>query len=133
MKLLALDTSSIACSVALLLDGDVHYLHKIAPMQQAKLILSMIEELLKTHSLKVNHLDAIAYGCGPGSFTGLRIACSVAQAFGLAADKPLIPISSLAALAQATYIEHQEKKVLAAIDARMDQIYWAAYELQNEQ
>lgn len=128
MKILAFDTSSTACSVAIQQGDTLSCLHKIAPMQQTSLILPMIQEILTAASLTLTELDAIAYGCGPGSFTGIRIACSVAQGLGFAAQKPLIPISSLAALAQAALMERAYERVLVAVDARMGQLYWAMYE-----
>jgi tRNA threonylcarbamoyladenosine biosynthesis protein TsaB len=133
MKILAFDTSSTACSLALQIDNEVKCLDQNAPMQQAKLILPLIQGLLAQSSLSLNELDAIAYGCGPGSFTGIRIANSVAQGIGFAAQKPIIQISSLAALAQTAYQEKKCSKVLAALDARMQQVYWGVYEFnQND-
>jgi len=128
MKILAFDTSTTACSVAIQNGDQVKCLHQIAPMQQAKLILPMIHELLEASSVTLEQLDAIAYGCGPGSFTGIRIASSVVQGIGFGTQKPIIKISSLAALAQAAYLEQHCAKMLIAVDARMDQIYWACYE-----
>ncbi|MBV9575574.1 MAG: tRNA (adenosine(37)-N6)-threonylcarbamoyltransferase complex dimerization subunit type 1 TsaB [Gammaproteobacteria bacterium] len=133
MKILALESSSIACSVALQEGEKITALHKIAPMQQAKLILSMVNELLVTHSLDLQSLDAIAYGAGPGSFTGIRIASSVAQGLAYANQKPIISISSLAAMAQAAYEEQGWMSLLVAVDARMEQIYWARYEVRERQ
>jgi len=128
MKLLAFDTSSTACSVALMINDKISDEHKIVPMQQAQLILSMINELLKKNAISLNQLDAICFGCGPGSFTGVRIATSVAQGLGYAMGFPLIPISSLAALAQTVYQEVGWKKCLVAVDARINEVYWSAYE-----
>ncbi len=127
MKILAFDTSTSACSVALQNGDLVSIRHQIAPMQQAHLILPMIYELLSSCSLAPNELDAIAYGCGPGSFTGIRIASSVAQGIGFAIQKPIIPVSSLATLAQTAFLEQQWTKLLVAMDARMGKMYWASY------
>jgi tRNA threonylcarbamoyladenosine biosynthesis protein TsaB len=129
LKILAFDTSSSACSVSLQNGHEIKSLHKIAPMQQARLILPAIQELLDSSSLTLNQLDAIAYGCGPGSFTGMRIASSVAQGIGLATKLPIIRISSLAAIAQAAFLERQWTKLLVALDARMEEVYWAVYKL----
>lgn len=129
MKLLAFDTSSAVCSVALLHGDEEKVLYKSAVMQQARVILPMIQELLGSSSLKLTDLDAITYGCGPGSFTGIRIASSVAQGLGFAAKLPVIRISSLAAIAQAAFLEQQWSNLLIALDARMDQIYWAIYKM----
>jgi len=127
MKMLGFDTSTSACTVALLNGDVVSVRHQHAPMQQAHLILPMIQELLDSSSLTVNELDAIAYGCGPGSFTGIRISNSVAQGIGFAIQKPIIPISSLATLAQTAFLEQQWSRLLVAMDARMGKIYWATY------
>lgn len=132
MNILAFDTSATACSVALLTEDKVHLSHVVAPMQQAKLILPAICELLSAHELTLHELDAIAYGAGPGSFTGIRIASSVAQGLGFTAKKPLIAISSLAAMAQAAFMEREWGDVLVAVDARMDQIYWAQYKVNSK-
>jgi tRNA threonylcarbamoyladenosine biosynthesis protein TsaB len=129
MKILAFDTSTSACSVALQNGDLVSVLHQIAPMQHAQLILPMIYKLLGSHSLAPNELDAIAYGCGPGSFTGIRIASSVAQGIGFAIKKPIISVSSLATLAQTAYLEQQWTKLSVAMDARMGKMYWATYEI----
>ncbi len=132
MRILAFDTSSVACSVALL-DGDrISVSHQIAPMQHAQLILSMIDELLVSHSLTLSSLDAISYGVGPGSFTGIRIASSLAQGLAYPSQKPLIPISSLAAIAQTAYEEKRWTNLLVAVDARMARIYWASYAVNEE-
>ncbi|HSW93827.1 MAG TPA: tRNA (adenosine(37)-N6)-threonylcarbamoyltransferase complex dimerization subunit type 1 TsaB [Gammaproteobacteria bacterium] len=129
MKLLAFDTSSIACSVGLSIDGRITEHHEIAPLQQASLILPMLDRLLKSEAMTLSDLDAIAFGCGPGSFTGLRIAASVAKGLAFGAGKRLIPVSSLSAMAQTAYQEHGWTRCLVAIDARMHEVYWAAYAL----
>ncbi len=131
MKLLALDTSTEICSCALWCDGNVLYRSQVAPRQHAELILIMAEQLLKQADFVPAQLDAIAFGRGPGSFTGLRIACGVTQGIAFAVDIPVIPISSLAALAQEAYQQTQQHDVIACIDARMNEFYWACYQLQN--
>jgi tRNA threonylcarbamoyladenosine biosynthesis protein TsaB len=131
MKLLAIDTSSNACSVALLIDDQVHSLHEVVPMQQAQLILPMIDNLLNSVGMKLAELDALAFGCGPGSFTGVRIATSVMQGLALATQLPLISISSLAATAQAAYHDLGWQKLLVVMDARMQEVYWGAYIVKN--
>jgi tRNA threonylcarbamoyladenosine biosynthesis protein TsaB len=129
LKILAFDTSLSYCSVALAVD-DTHYTsHQYAPMQQSHLILPTIKDILKQAQLSLYDLDAIAYGCGPGSFTGIRIANSVAQGLGFAAHLPIIPVSTLQAMAQSAYLEKQWPEVMVAVDARMEQIYWACYEV----
>jgi len=127
MNLLAFDTSSTACSVALLLDDEISAQHDIVPLQQAKLILPMLYELLEKNKIKLNQIDAIGFGRGPGSFTGVRIAASLAQGLGFALNCPLIPVSSLAALAQAAYEDLGWKKCLAVVDARINEVYCGAY------
>lgn len=132
VRLLAFDTSSSACSVALLdtnkdKNKQVTALHKNLPMQQGRLILPMINELLNAASVSLNELDAIAYGCGPGSFTGIRIASSVAQGLGFATKCPIISVSSLAAIAQSAYLEKKWTSLLVAVDARIGEVYWAHY------
>jgi tRNA threonylcarbamoyladenosine biosynthesis protein TsaB len=132
MKILAIDTSSIACSVALLLDDKVIAVDKKLPLQQAQSILPIIDELLSTQKINLNQLDALALGCGPGSFTGVRIATSVIQGLGFALNLPVIPISSLAALAQAAYQELGWTKLLVGVDARIQEVYWGAYTVGEE-
>jgi len=126
-KILAFDTSHTACSVALT-DGQKVYLsHEIVPMQQTRLILPTIDKLLHDAHLSLKELDAIAYGCGPGSFTGIRIASSVAQGISFGSKLPVIRISSLAALAQSAYNKQQWSRIFVAVDARVQKIYWAVY------
>lgn len=129
MKLLAIETSSEACSVALQNQDKVTAIHKMAPMQQGQLILSLVEEILQSQNINLNQLDALAFGSGPGSFTGVRIAASVIKGLGFAKDLPIIPISSLAALAQSAYRALGWKKMLVGIDARIQEVYWGAYHL----
>lgn len=127
MRILAFDTSSNACSVALKIDSDITFQHDMAPMQQARLLLPTIHQCLQIKNIKLNQLDAIAFGRGPGSFTGVRIATSVAQALGFATGIPLLPISSLAGLAQAAYHDLGQTSFCTAVDARIQEVYWAIY------
>lgn len=129
MKLLALDTSTEACSAALYVDGKVSVRFQLAPREHSKLILQMLEALLAEAQLKPADLDALAYGRGPGSFTGVRIAAGTVQGIALGLDRPVVPVSSLAALAQGVRREFGHQKVVAAIDARMQEVYWASYRL----
>ncbi len=127
MKLLALDTSTEACSVALLINDNVISRFTVQPNQQSKLILPMIEEVFAEAGCVVSSLDAIAFGCGPGSFTGLRIAASVTQGIALAHDLSVIPVSSLQTMAQAAYQEWGYKKILSAIDAHVQALYYGEF------
>lgn len=127
MNLLAIDTSTEIASVALSLKGEISSAEQGAQRSHARLILPMIEKLLAEAELSLNQLDAIVYGQGPGSFTGLRIACSVAKGLAYAQDLPLYPVSSLAAIANEALNNHEESKVLAVLDARMNQLYWALF------
>jgi tRNA threonylcarbamoyladenosine biosynthesis protein TsaB len=126
MKLLAIETATDACSAALWRDGRITDHCEHAPQRHAELILPMVDALLAEAGLKVAELDAIAFGRGPGSFTGLRIAAGVAQGLAFAAGKPVIGISTLAALAQG--VASQGSRVLAALDARMGEVYWGLYQ-----
>ncbi|ASQ46629.1 tRNA (adenosine(37)-N6)-threonylcarbamoyltransferase complex dimerization subunit type 1 TsaB [Legionella clemsonensis] len=130
MNLLAIDTSTACASVALSINGNIKSLEQGAQRQHAQLLLPMIEQLLAEAELTLTQLDGIVYGRGPGSFTGLRIACSVAKGLAYAHDLPLYPVSSLAAIAEEVCCQHQmapNTEVLALIDARMNQVYWACY------
>lgn len=125
MKLLAIETATEACSAALWLDGDILERFEFAPRRHTELILPMADSLLAEAGLRCVDMDGFVYGCGPGSFTGVRIATGVIQGLALAADRPVLGISTLAALAQ-TLIE-RDQPVLAALDARMDEVYWGCY------
>ena len=126
MNLLAIDTSAAACSLALQTGETVQVQHRHLPLQQAAQILPLLNALLQSAGLSPADLDAVAFGQGPGSFTGLRIAASVAKALAFAAGVPVIPVSSLAVLAAG--IVSPASLRLVAVDARMDEIYWAAFE-----
>jgi len=127
LKLLAIDTSTEACSAALLLDGDVHQRHELAPRRHAELILPMAADLLLEAKLELRDLDGLAYGRGPGAFTGVRIATSIIQGLALATDLPVAPVSSLAAVARQMWRRHRAEWVLVAMDARMGEVYGGAY------
>lgn len=125
MKILAIETATEACSAALDIDNRCIQRYRVAPRQHTQLILPMIDELLQEADIKVSDLDAIAFGQGPGAFTGVRIAIGVIQGLAFAHDIPVIPVSTLAALAQHFAEEHDH--VATAIDARMQEIYWGLY------
>ncbi len=129
MNILALDTSSDACSAALLMDGVCHAEFVVEPRAHTRLILPMVEQVLAQGGIGLNAVDALAFGRGPGAFTGVRIATGVVQGLALAADKPVVPVSTLAAIAQQAYLQQQATRVLVAADARMSEVYWGRYEL----
>ena len=127
MKLLALETATEACSAALYLDGQIHERYTVAPRGHAGLILPMVDGLLAEAGMVPGALDAVTVGRGPGSFTGVRIAAGVAQGIAFGADLPVVPVSTLAVLAQGAVRELETAAVLAAIDARMEEVYWGAF------
>lgn len=132
MKILAVDTATEACSVALFLDGDVKEIFKVAPREHSKLLLPMVDQLMAEAELSPQQLDAIAFGCGPGSFTGVRIATGVMQGIAYGADLPVVPVSTLAAISQACLQKSEHDRVFTAVDARMNEIYWAVYQRDAE-
>jgi len=127
MKILAIETSTEACSASLDIDDSCISRYKIAPRKHTELILPMIDSLLQEADIGVNSLDAIAFGCGPGAFTGVRIAIGVTQGLAYPHDIPVIPISTLATLAQ--QFSKKNNHIAAAIDARMNEIYWGLYKV----
>lgn len=132
MKLLALEMATEACSVALYLDGEILARHEVAPRRHAELALPWTEALLAQAGLAKSQLDAIACGRGPGAFTGVRLAVALTQGLALALDRPAIGISTLEALALPAMhaLEAEDDaatRVLAAIDARMAEVYLAEY------
>lgn len=127
MNLLAIETATEACSVALLHGDALIDRSELAPRRHAELVLPMAESLLAEAGIARNQLDAIAVGRGPGAFTGVRLAISVAQGLALALDLPVLPVSSLATLA--TQAPANGAAVLAAIDARRGEIYAGAFRL----
>jgi len=129
MKILAIDTAEDACSAALLVDGQASGRFEIAPRRHSELILPMMDDLLTEAGLLLGQLDAIAFGRGPGSFTGVRIAAAVAQGAAFAADLPVAPVSTLLALAEGARRTRGTSRVLAALDARMGEVYWSAVDL----
>ena len=129
-KLLAIDTSGEACSVALAIEGELHELFEVMPRMHARCLLTMVSDLLANHSIAITDLDAIAYARGPGSFTGLRIAAGVVQGMAFAAHLPVVPVSTLATLAQGARCRN-DGLCLVALDARMDEIYWACYQMKQ--
>ena len=129
MKLLAFETSSREGSVALHADGAVRQELIATPRDQTEQLLPLTARLLDSADLSLRELDAIAFGRGPGSFTGLRIAAAAAQGLGMATGLPLLPVSSLAATAQGLWRTHGSRSILVCLDARMGEVYWAVFEV----
>ena len=129
--LLALDTATEACSAALLHDGHIYHRAEVIPRLHAQRLLPMIEELLNEAGITLAQVDALVFGRGPGAFTGVRIATGMVQGLAFATGTPVIAVSNLAALAQRAWREHGAEQVCAAIDARMDEVYWGCYHLQD--
>jgi tRNA threonylcarbamoyladenosine biosynthesis protein TsaB len=127
MRLLALDTSTEACSAALALDGETRLRFTLTERSHAELILPMIDSLLAEAGMTLQHLDAIAFGRGPGGFTGLRIAAGAAQGLAYGAGLPVAPVSSLAATAEQVPAA-AGARILVCNDARMGESYWAVFE-----
>lgn len=143
IKILAIETATEACSAALIIhrqgkDEQLIKRFQLAPREHTRLILPMLDDVLDEAGITLNGVDAIAFGRGPGAFTGLRIAAGVAQGIALAIDKPVIPVSTLSALAlQAMQHEgYNNQDIVAALDARMGEVYWASFkgtDLQGEE
>ncbi|NAX19877.1 tRNA (adenosine(37)-N6)-threonylcarbamoyltransferase complex dimerization subunit type 1 TsaB [Vibrio sp. V39_P1S14PM300] len=131
-KILALDTATENCSVALLVGDQLYVRSEVAPRDHTKKILPMVDEVLKEAGLTLHELDALAFGRGPGSFTGVRIGIGIAQGLAFGADLPMIGISTLAAMAQGSYRVHGMQQVACAIDARMSEVYWGRFSRQAD-
>lgn len=127
MKLLAIDTATEACSVALNLNGDIVERYTIEPRSHASQVLPMVDALLAEAGIVLTQLDAIAFDRGPGSFTGIRIGTSVVQGLAFGAELPVIPVSSLQVLAQGNVDKINSTNLVAMLDARMNEIYWATF------
>ncbi len=126
MKLIAFDTATEWCSAALWQDGAVSVRAEHAGQRHSDLLLPMLAQLLEEAGLSWTQLDGLAFGMGPGSFTGLRIAASTAQGLALAANLPIVAVSTLEAIAETC----GQRRVLACLDARMGEVYAALYERQ---
>ncbi len=124
MKILALETSTEYCSVALWQDGAVSERFELVGQKHSELLMGMLDGVLRDAGCRIQDMNGIAYGAGPGSFTGVRIACGVAQGLALGTELPVVGICTLQALAQGT----GQDRVIAALDARMAEVYFAVYE-----
>lgn len=129
MRFAALETSTEWCSVALWLDGDIRVLEQRAGQRHAELVLPMLDQLLQRAAMRAGALEAVAFGAGPGSFTGLRIACGIAQGIAMAGNLPVLAVSTLDALAE----ESGAERVVACLDARMREVYYACLERDRSQ
>ena len=134
MNIIAIETATEACSAALYHHGEIISRYELAPRKHTQLILPMLDAVLAEAGVSKHSLDAIAFGRGPGAFTGLRIAVGIAQGLALAIDKPVIPVSTLATMAQ-QLIEETDSilpttitQFAPAIDARMGEVYWGKFE-----
>lgn len=130
--ILSLETATNACSAALQVEGDYFARFDIAPRQHAKLLLPMIQALFNEAGIVPADLDAVAFGCGPGSFMGVRLAVGMAQGLAFGANCPVISISTLQTLAQSTYDQTQASHILSAWDARMGDLYWGEYAVDSK-
>ena len=132
MRILAIDTATEACSAALWNDGTLSAHFEICPREHTQRILPLVQDVLNESGTLLTELDALAFGRGPGSFTGVRIGIGIAQGLALGAGLPMIGVSTLATMAQGAWRKNGATRVLAAIDARMGEVYWAEYQ-RNEQ
>ena len=128
MNILAIETATDACSCALECSGSVTARHVVERRRHTELLLPMIDAVLADGQADLGTLDAVAFGCGPGSFTGLRIACAVAQGLGFGANCPLVAVSTLRVVAAGMYRSRGATRVLVALDARMGEVYWGGFE-----
>jgi len=131
VKLLALDTSSVACTVALQQDGKIIERHEEQPREHTRLLVPMIRSLLEEAQMEIRDLDAIVLGNGPGSFIGMRIAASVAQGLAFASGIKIVPVSSLAAVAAQVLAEHDAIEVAVVQDAHMNEVYLGIFARDN--
>ena len=131
MRILAVDTATEACSVALWLDGAVHERWELAGRTHSQRLLPLLHELLAEAGIALAQVDGIACGVGPGSFAGVRIGVGFVKGLALGLDRPVLPVTSLAMLAQGAMRLHGAGQVLAAIDARMNEVYFCAYARQD--
>ncbi|MBQ0758006.1 MAG: tRNA (adenosine(37)-N6)-threonylcarbamoyltransferase complex dimerization subunit type 1 TsaB [Gammaproteobacteria bacterium] len=133
-SLLAIEASTEACSVALLHKGQQREDFRLLPRAHTRYLLPMVDQILSEEGIRLSDLDAIGFSAGPGSFTGLRVCAGVVQGLAFAADKPVVAVSTLQAMAQGEADQLQLKNgdvLLPALDARMDEVYWGEYRYFN--
>ena len=131
IKILAIDATTDACSIALLNQQNINYRFKITTRNHTEYILPFVNELLLEQHMDLTELNALAFCCGPGSFTGIRITIAIAQGLAFGALLPMISISTLSTLAQGVYHKYGNNRILTAIDAKMGEVYWAEYQMNN--
>ena len=129
MNYLAIDASTEACSVALQVNNKVYSRYELCPQSHSLRLLPMIDSVLAEANVTLSALNGLIFGQGPGSFTGVRIGVGVAQGLAFSANLPVVGVSSLQAMAQQAYIDHGEEQVIAAIDARMAEVYNGYFQL----
>ena len=132
MKRLALDTSSVACTVALRVGDQLIERHEEKPREHTRLLMPMIREVLKDADIELSDLDGIVLGNGPGSFIGMRIAASVAQGLAFGASLNIVPVSSLAAVAAEVFDKSDVDRVAVAQDAHMNEVYLGLYSRRSD-
>ena len=132
MKLLAFDTSTQWLTVACVREGQWVERAELAGQAHSQRLLPLVDEVLREARLDLSDLDALAFGAGPGSFTGVRIACGVAQGLALGADLRVVPVSTLEAIAQSAWEAHGWTRIVACLDARMREVYVASYEREGD-
>lgn len=125
--ILALDTATEACSVALSYQGNISTVDELSPRTHTQRILPMIDELLQKAGITINHVDTLVFGRGPGSFTGVRVGVGIAQGLALGANLPVVGVSNLLTMAEQAYQQLGAREVVALIDARMGEVYFAQY------
>lgn len=131
MKILVIDTATEACSVALYIDNTIWARYEVCPQQHSQKLLPMVDSVLQEAGYRINDLDALGFGHGPGSFTGVRIATGMIQGLALATSLPVVGVSTMAAMAQQMIERHGANHVAVAIDARMNEVYFAQYANNN--
>lgn len=128
MRILAIDTATEACSAALWDNGTTYAHFELCPREHTQRILPLVRDILNQGAISLSDINALAFGRGPGSFTGVRIGIGIAQGLALGANLPMIGVSTLATMAQGAWRKTGATRVLAAIDARMGEVYWAEYQ-----